>query len=140
MLLRPNQVKYNKKNKGKNNTKLEIKSNKLQFGILGLQALEKGRITARQIEAVRRTITGLTKRRSKVWIRIFPDHPITKKPTEVRMGKGKGNVAYWVCNVKPGRILYEVVGSDLSLLKSALKIASNKLPISVQVIERKLKD
>jgi len=135
-MLKPNQRKFKKNNKGRNITVFENKSNILQFGILGIQALEKGRITAKQIEAIRRTITGFTKRKGKVWIRIFPDFPISKKPSEVRMGKGKGNVSYWVANVKPGRILYEVAGADILVLKNALMFACNKFPIAVQVIKR----
>lgn len=138
MLLRPNQTKYNKTFKGRNNNKIELKSNQLKFGTFGIQALEKGRITARQIEAVRRTIAGLTKRKSKVWIRIFPSTPITKKPTEVRMGKGKGNVSHWISNVKPGKILFEAAGKDALIVKAALKIGCNKLPIAVRLIERKI--
>lgn len=137
-MLRPNQRKYRKNNKGKLNSKIELKANQLKFGILGLQALEKGRITARQIEAVRRSIAGFTKRKSKVWIRIFPDFPVSEKPTEVRMGRGKGNVSYWVSIVKPGRILYEVSGNDFLLLKAALKNASVKLPVSTKIIERSI--
>ena len=93
-MLKPNQRKFRKNNKGRNNTKMESKTNTLIFGTLGIQALEKGRITAKQIEAIRRAITGFTKRKAKVWIRIFPDFPISQKPSEVRMGKGKGNVSY----------------------------------------------
>lgn len=136
-MLRPNNTKYRKSNKGRNNVKVELKANQLKFGMYGLQALEKGDITARQIEAVRRTITGFTKRTTKIWIRIFPDLPITRKPTEVRMGKGKGNVSHWVARVKPGRILYEVSGGNIKLLKDALKLATNKLPIHVKIIKRK---
>ena len=137
-MLRPNQRKYRKNNKGKLNSNFETKANQLQFGIVGLQSLEKGRITARQIEAVRRSLAGFTKRKSKIWIRIFPDFPVSAKPTEVRMGRGKGNVSHWVSIVKPGRILYEMAGSDLMLLKAALKNASVKLPISTKIIERQL--
>lgn len=137
-MLRPNQRKYRKNNKGKLNSNFETKANQLQFGIVGLQSLEKGRITARQIEAVRRSLAGFTKRKSKIWIRIFPDFPVSAKPTEVRMGRGKGNVSHWVSIVKPGRILYEMAGSDLILLKAALKNASVKLPISTKIIERQL--
>ena len=137
-MLRPNQRKYRKSNKGKLNSSYETKANQLQFGIIGLQSLEKGRITARQIEAVRRSLAGFTKRKSKTWIRIFPDFPVSKKPTEVRMGRGKGNVSHWVSIVKPGRILYEMAGSDVILLKAALKNASVKLPVSTRIIERQL--
>ena len=137
-MLRPNQRKYRKNNKGKLNSNFETKANQLQFGIVGLQSIEKGRITARQIEAVRRSLAGFTKRKSKIWIRIFPDFPVSAKPTEVRMGRGKGNVSHWVSIIKPGRILYEMAGSDITLLKAALKNASVKLPVSTKIIERQL--
>lgn len=137
MLLRPNQTKHTKSFKPRTNSKIELKANKLQFGILGIQALEKGNITAKQIEAVRRTITGLTQRKSKIWIRVFPKNPVTKKPTEVRMGRGKGAVSHFVCHVKPGKILFEAAGKDVFLLLTALKIASNKFPIAVKIVERK---
>jgi len=138
MLLRPNQTKYNKTFKGRNNNKVESKSGTLKFGTFGIKALEKGSITARQIEAVRRTIAGLTKRKSKVWIRIFPSTPITKKPVEVRMVKGKGNVSHWVCNVKPGKILFEIAGKDEITIRAALKVVSQKFPIAVKLVERRL--
>ena len=137
-MLRPNQRKFKKNNKGRNNSKLELKANNLKFGTHGLQALEKGRITARQIEAVRRSLTNFTKRKGKIWIRIFPDFPITGKPSEVRMGKGKGNVSYWVSNVKPGRILYEIAGANPQILINALSYASSKLPITTKIISRQL--
>ena len=136
-MLKPNQRKFKKNNKGRNNTKLELRSNNLKFGTLGIQALEKGRITAKQIETIRRAITGFMKRKGKVWIRIFPDFPISQKPSEVRMGKGKGNVSYWVANVKPGKILYEIAGSNYRILDNALKYASTKLPIPVKILSRK---
>jgi len=136
MLLRPNRTKFNKSFKGKRNSKYEIKANELKFGIYGIQALEKGRITARQIESVRRTIAGLTKRKSKVWIRVYPSRPITKKPAEVRMGKGKGNVSFWVCNINPGRILFEIAGNDHLLLQIALIRAIPKIPFKVRIIKR----
>ncbi len=136
-MLKPNQRKFRKNNKGRSLAKIEPKTNLLKFGTHGIQALERGRITARQIEAVRRTITNYLRRKGKVWIRIFPDFPVTNKPSEVRMGKGKGNVAYWVCNVKPGRILYELSGSDYILLENALKYALIKLPVASKVIVNK---
>lgn len=136
-MLKPNQRKFRKNNKGRSLSKFEPKVNSLKFGTHGIQALEKGRITAKQIEAVRRSITNFLKRKGKVWIRIFPDFPITNKPSEVRMGKGKGNVAFWVCNVKPGRILYELAGADFKLLSNALEFASKKLPINVKILTRK---
>jgi large subunit ribosomal protein L16 len=135
-MLKPNQRKFRKNNKGRSLSKIEPKSNILKFGTHGIQALEKGRITAQQIEAVRRSITNFLKRKGKVWIRIFPDFPITNKPSEVRMGKGKGNVAFWVCNVKSGRILYELAGADFNLLENALNYAITKLPINAQIIKK----
>ena len=136
-MLKPNQRKFRKNNKGRSLSVLEPKANSLKFGTHGIQALEKGRISAKQIEAVRRSITNFLKRKGKVWIRIFPDLPITNKPSEVRMGNGKGNVAYWVCNVKPGRILYELAGPDYKLLTNALEFASTKLPIAIKILTRK---
>lgn len=136
-MLKPNQRKFKKSNKGRSHSYFETKANLLKFGTHGIQALERGRITARQIEAVRRSITNFLKRKGKVWIRIFPDFPITNKPSEVRMGKGKGNVAYWVCNIKPGRILYEIAGADFKLLQNALEYASTKLPIAVKLLTKK---
>jgi len=137
-MLKPNKKKLKKNNKGRNNIKYEIKSSKLKFGTHGLQALEKGRITAKQIEAVRRSITNFMKRKGKIWIRIFPDFPISAKPSEVRMGKGKGNVSFWVSNVKPGKILYEIAGANPKILQNALSYASTKLPIAVKIITRPL--
>jgi len=136
-MLRPNQRKFRKNNKGRSLAKIEAKANSLKFGTHGFQALEKGRMTAKQIEAIRRTITNFLKRKGKVWIRIFPDFPITNKPSEVRMGKGKGNVAYWVYNVKPGRILYEIAGANFRLLSQALEAALIKFPIAVKILTRK---
>lgn len=136
-MLKPNQKKFRKSNKGRSLSKTENKANMLRFGTHGVQALERGRITAKQIEAVRRTITNFLRRKGKVWIRIFPDFPITNKPSEVRMGKGKGNVSYWVANVKPGRILYEVGGPDFRILENALRFAINKLPIETKILMHK---
>lgn len=136
-MLRPNQRKFRKNNKGRSHSYFENKANCLKFGTHGIQSIEKGRITAKQIEAVRRSITNFLKRKGKVWIRIFPDFPVTNKPSEVRMGKGKGNVAFWVCNVKPGRILYELAGTDFRLMINALKFAAIKLPVAVKIITRK---
>lgn len=136
-MLKPNQRKFRKSNKGRSLAEIENKANTLQFGTHGIQALERGRITAKQIEAVRRSITNFLKRKGKVWIRIFPNIPVTNKPSEVRMGKGKGNVAFWIAQIKPGRILYEIAGPDFILLENALKYASTKLPISVTILTRK---
>ena len=117
----------------------ENKSNRLHFGDFGLQALQHGFLSVKQIEAVRRTITSKLKRKGKVWIRAFPDYPRTAKPKEVRMGRGKGNVDHWVCVVKPGRILFEVISKDKMLVKEVLTFAKRKLPFFTQVISRELK-
>jgi len=133
-MLRPKQTKYRKYRRGRLKKNLEYKANKLKFGTVGLQATERGFLTANQIEAGRRTITGHIKRAGKVFIRAFPDHPITSKPAEVRMGKGKGSVDYWVCKVKPGKILFEVAGKNPILIKQALKQVSLKLPMSTKIL------
>lgn len=133
-MLRPKNTKYKKYRRGRLKTNLEYKSNKLKFGITGIQATERGFLTANQIEASRRTITGYIKRAGKVFIRAFPDHPITSKPAEVRMGKGKGNIDYWVCKVKPGKILFEVAGKNPILIKQALKQVSKKLPMATKIL------
>ncbi len=111
-------------------------SNKVSFGEFGLKATTRGRITARQIEAARRTITRKIKRGGKIWIRIFPDKPITKKPLEVRQGKGKGNVEYWIAQIQPGRMLYELEGVPEDLAREAFKLASAKLPVKTTFISR----
>ena len=108
----------------------------LAFGDFGLQALERERITSRQIEATRIAITRSLKRKGKVWIRIFPHKPVTKKPAETRMGKGKGSVEYWVAPVKPGTVLFEVAGCSLSAAREALRLGDTKLPISCRMITR----
>jgi large subunit ribosomal protein L16 len=133
-MLRPKRTKFKKYKRGKLKHNLEYKANKLKFGTIGLQATERGFLTANQIEAGRRTITGLMKRSGKVFIRAFPDHPVTSKPAEVRMGKGKGSVSFWVAKVKPGKILFEVVGKNPILIKQALKQVSFKLPMSTKII------
>jgi large subunit ribosomal protein L16 len=108
----------------------------LAFGDFGLKALEPGWVTARQIEAARIAMTRYVKRGGRIWIRIFPDKPITKKPAETRMGKGKGNPELWVCVVKPGRMLYEMEGVTLEVAKAAFRLAAYKLPIATKFIER----
>ena len=133
-MLQPRKKKFKKYRKGRLKNNLEYKANKLKFGTYGLQAIEKGHLTSRQIEAGRRTITGFIKRAGKVWIRAFPDHPITSKPAEVRMGKGKGSVDYWVCIIKPGKIIYEVSGKNPVLIREALKQVSSKLPMFTKII------
>ena len=122
--------------KGKNRG-LASQGNKVSFGEYGLKATDRGRITARQIEAARKAMTRHI-RRGGIWIRIFPDKPITKKPLEVRQGKGKGNVEYWVAQIQPGRILYEMSGVDENLAKEALKLAAAKLPVDTKFVTRKI--
>ena len=110
--------------------------NKVSFGEYGLKAVGRGRITARQIEAARRTISRTVKRGGKLWIRVFPDKPVSKKPLEVRMGKGKGNVEYWVAQIQPGLVLYEIEGVDEDLARQAFAIAAAKLPLQTTFVKR----
>lgn len=123
--------------KGKNRG-LAQRGNKVSFGEFGLKATERGRITARQIESARRTITRHVKRGGKLWIRIFPDKPISKKPLEVRMGKGKGAVEYWVALVQPGKVLYEIEGVSEEIAKEAFRLAAAKLPVATTFTNRTL--
>ena len=134
-MLMPKKVKFRKQQKGRMKGTAYRGSN-LSFGDFALQALECGRVTARQIEAGRIAISRHVKRGGKLWIRIFPDKPITKKPAEVRMGKGKGAVEQWVAVVKPGRILYEMEGVDLAVAKAALTLAAHKMPIRTKLVTR----
>jgi len=134
-MLMPKRVKYRKQMRGRMKGK-ESRGVEISFGEFGLQALEPGWVTARQIEAARRTIVHAMKRRGKVWIRIFPDKPYTQKPPETRMGKGKGNVEYWVSVVKPGRVMFEVGGLDESTAREALNLARRKFAIKTKVIAR----
>ena len=134
-MLQPKRTKYRKQHKGRNRG-LAVKGSRVSFGEFGLQAQGRGRITARQIEAARRAITRHVRRGAKVWIRIFPDKPITKKPLEVRQGKGKGNVEYWVALVQPGRMLYEMQGVDETLAREAFRLAAAKLPIKTNFVIR----
>ncbi len=127
-MLQPKRTKFRKQHKGRNNG-TAVRGSSVSFGEYGLKATTRGRITARQIEAARRTITRHVKRGGKIWIRIFPDKPITKKPLEVRMGKGKGSVEYWVAQIKPGTMLYEIQGVPEELAREAFKLASAKLPV-----------
>ena len=136
-MLQPKTTKYRKQMKGKNRG-LASQGNKVSFGEYGLKATDRGRITARQIEAARKAMTRHIRRGGKIWIRIFPDKPITKKPLEVRQGKGKGNVEYWVAQIQPGKILYEMSGVDENLAKEALKLAASKLPIDTKFVTRKI--
>ena len=135
-MLQPKKTKYRKQQKGKLRG-FATSGAKVSFGEFGLKATTRGRVTARQIEAARRAMTRYVKRGAQIWIRIFPDKPITKKPLEVRQGKGKGNVEYWVCPIKPGRILYEMEGVDESIAREALTLAAAKLPVGTKFIQRR---
>ena len=134
-MLLPKRTKFRKQFKGRNRGEATV-GNKVSFGEYGLKAVGRGRITSRQIEAARRTITRKVKRGGKIWIRIFPDKPITKKPLEVRQGKGKGNVEYWVALVQPGRMLYEIEGVSEELAREAFELAAAKLPVKTKFVER----
>jgi large subunit ribosomal protein L16 len=134
-MLQPKRTKFRKQHKGRNRGKALV-GNKVSFGEYGLKATTRGRVTARQIEAARRAITRHVKRGAKVWIRIFPDKPITKKPLEVRQGKGKGNVEYWVAQVQPGRMLYEMQGIEEELAREAFRLAAAKLPVQTSFVSR----
>ena len=134
-MLMPKRVKWRKQMRGRMKGK-ELRGAQISFGEFGLQALEPGWVTARQLEAARRTIVRSMKRRGKVWIRIFPDKPYTQKPPETRMGKGKGNVEYWVSVVKPGRVMFEVAGLPEDIAREALNLARYKFSIKTKVIAR----
>ncbi len=134
-MLQPKRTKFRKQHKGRIRG-MATRGNKVSFGEFGLKSVERGRITARQIEAARRALTRHMKRGGKVWIRIFPDKPITKKPLEVRQGKGKGSVEYWVAVIKPGTVLFEIEGIPKDLAQEAFKLAAAKLPLSTTFIER----
>jgi large subunit ribosomal protein L16 len=121
--------------KGRNRG-LAIAGSKVSFGTYGLKSVGRGRMTARQIEAARRAMTRHVKRQGKIWIRVFPDKPITEKPLEVRQGKGKGNVEYWVCQIQPGRVLYEMEGVPESLAREAFALAAAKLPFKTTFVTR----
>ncbi|MEJ2452825.1 MAG: 50S ribosomal protein L16 [Candidatus Thiodiazotropha sp.] len=134
-MLQPKRTKFRKQHKGRNRG-LAITGSNVSFGEYGLKSTGRGRITARQIEAARRAITRHVKRGGKIWIRVFPDKPITKKPLEVRQGKGKGNVEYWVAQIQPGRMLYEIEGISEELAREAFALASAKLPVSTAFVKR----
>ena len=136
-MLQPNRTKYRKDQKGLN-PGLATRGANVAFGDFGLKALERGRITARQIEAARRAITRHIKRGGRVWIRIFPDKPISTKPAEVRMGNGKGNPEYWVAQIQPGRVLYEMDGVDESVAREAFALAAAKLPVKTTFVVRQI--
>lgn len=132
-MLMPKKTKYRKQMKGRNRGK-STRGSKIAFGDIAIKALEAGRIDSRQIEAARIAMTRHIKRTGKIWIRVFPDKPITAKPLETRMGKGKGAVEKWVMNIKPGRIIYEMVGVEESLAREALVLAQSKLPFKTKII------
>ena len=134
-MLQPKRTKFRKQMKGRNRG-LANTGNKVSFGEYGLKSVERGRITARQIEAARRAMTRYIKRGGKIWIRVFPDKPISKKPLEVRMGKGKGNVEYWVAQIQPGRMLYEMEGVDEDIAREAFRLAAAKLPLKTTFVTR----
>ena len=134
-MLMPKRVKYRKQQRGRMKGKAQ-RGNSVDFGEYGLKALQPGWITSRQIEAARVAITRTLQRGGKVWIRIFPDKPVTKKPAETRMGKGKAAPEYWVAVVKPGRVLFEMEGVPLELAKEAIRLASHKLPIKTKFVVR----
>jgi len=134
-MLQPKRTKFRKQQKGRNRG-LAQAGNRVNFGEYGIKATSRGRLTARQIEAARRTITRKVKRGGKLWIRVFPDKPISKKPLEVRMGKGKGNVEYWVALVQPGKVLYEIEGVPEPLAREAFTLAAAKLPVQTTFAQR----
>ena len=133
-MMQPKRMKFRKMFKGRNRGL--SKGTEVSFGEFGLKAVGRGRITARQIEAARRAMTRYIKRGGKVWIRVFPDKPITSKPLEVRQGKGKGNVEYWVANVQPGRMLYEMEGVSEEIAREAFRLAAAKLPVKTSFVKR----
>lgn len=134
-MLMPSRTKYRKRQKGRISGNA-MTGNRINFGSLAIQATGRGFVTSRQIEASRRAMTRYVKRDGKIWIRIFPDKPISKKPAETRMGKGKGSVDHWVCPVKPGRILFEIEGVSPDIARQAFKLAQYKLPIKTTIISR----
>ncbi|HLF30416.1 MAG TPA: 50S ribosomal protein L16 [Xanthomonadales bacterium] len=134
-MLQPKRTKFRKQQKGRNRGLAQV-GNRVSFGEYGLKATTRGFVTARQIEAARRAITRHVKRGGKLWIRVFPDKPVTKKPVEVRMGKGKGNVEYWVAPVQPGRVMYEMQGVTETIAREAFRLAAAKLAVKTTFIKR----
>jgi large subunit ribosomal protein L16 len=134
-MLQPKRTKFRKQHKGRNRG-LAQAGNKVSFGEFGLKAVARGRLTARQIESARRAMTRHIKRGGKIWIRVFPDKPITQKPLEVRMGSGKGSVEYWVAQIQPGKVLYEVEGVPEELAREAFALAAAKLPLATSFVKR----
>ncbi len=136
-MLQPKRTKYRKQMKSRNRG-LAQRGSTVAFGEYGLKAVGRGRITARQIEAARRAMTRHVKRGGKIWIRVFPDKPITQKPLEVRQGTGKGNVEYWVCQVQPGRVLYEMEGVPEEVAREAFRLAAAKIPFATTFVSRQV--
>lgn len=136
-MLQPKKTKFRRQQKGRMKGEAQ-RGNQLAFGSFGIKSLESKWITGRQIEAARIAVTRYMQRQGQVWVRIFPDKPITKKPAEVRMGKGKGAVEYWICRVKPGRILFELDGVKPEVAYEAFALAAAKLPVKTKVVERKV--
>lgn len=134
-MLQPKRTKFRKVQKGRNRG-MALRGGEVSFGTIGLKSLERGRITARQIESARRAITRHVKRGGKVFIRVFPDKPISEKPLEVRMGNGKGNVEYWVAEIQPGKMLYEIQGVADTLAREAFLLAAAKLPVKTTIVTR----
>ena len=134
-MLQPKRTKFRKQFKGRNRG-LAQRGADVSFGEYGLKATDRGQLTARQIEAARRAMTRYVKRGGKIWIRVFPDKPITKKPLEVRQGKGKGNVEYWVAQIQPGKVLYEMAGVSEQVAREAFALAAAKLPVGTTFVER----
>src|SRR6201997_960139 len=136
-MLQPARRKYRKEQKGRNKG-IATRGAKVSFGEFGLKAIDRGRLTARQIEAARRAMTRHIKRGGRIWIRVFPDKPISQKPAEVRMGNGKGNPEYFVCEIQPGKVIYEMDGVEAAVAKEAFALASAKLPFRTIVVQRML--
>ncbi|MEY2334571.1 50S ribosomal protein L16 [Acidithiobacillus ferrianus] len=136
-MLQPNRTKFRKQHKGRNRG-IATRGNKVSFGEFGLKAVGRGRITARQLEAARRAISRHVKRGGRIWIRIFPDKPISKKPAEVRMGKGKGNPEYWVALIQPGKVLYEMEGVSEEVAREAFALGAAKLPVQTIFVSRRV--
>jgi large subunit ribosomal protein L16 len=136
-MLEPKKIKYRRHHRG-NRRGMATRGNNVAFGTYGLKAMEAGWITARQIEASRIVISRIVRKLGKMWIRIFPDKPVTAKPAETRMGKGKGALEYWVASVKPGRILFEIEGVDRAMAEEAFRNAGHKLPIKTKLVERRV--
>jgi len=137
-MLQPKRTKYRKQFKGHNGG-LALRGNTVAFGDFGLKAIDRARMTAREIEAARRAMARYVKRGGQIWIRVFPDVPITKKPLEVRMGSGKGNVEYWIAKVKPGKVLFEMEGVSEEVAREAFRLASAKLSVSTTFVKRQVR-